>query len=116
MPDDLPNLAAGCVDTPSLGRLRVPDPSTQQPGILLRYGSVRDRSSCRWEERGEGIEGWGPCRMRRSYELRMCDWSADVCSSDLDGPVMFSVVWIGTRSKGWYERGGKVAELAKEQR
>ena len=34
----------------------------------------------------------------------------------IDVPVMLSVVWIVNRSKGWYERGGKVSELAKEQR
>ena len=34
----------------------------------------------------------------------------------IEVPVMLSVVWIVNRSKGWYERGGKVSELAKEQR
>lgn len=33
----------------------------------------------------------------------------------IEVPVMLSVVWIVNRSKGWYERGGKVSELAKEQ-
>lgn len=32
----------------------------------------------------------------------------------IEVPVMLSVVWIVNRSKGWYERGGKVSELAKE--
>ena len=44
MPDDLPNLDAGCVDTPSLDRLRVADPSTHPPRILLLYGALRERS------------------------------------------------------------------------
>ena len=48
MPDDLPNLDAGCVDTPSLGRLRVTDPSTHPPRILLLYGSLRERSYSRF--------------------------------------------------------------------
>ena len=48
MPDDLPNLDAGCVDTPSLGRLRVAAPSTHPPRILLLYGSLRDRSYSRF--------------------------------------------------------------------
>src|SRR3546814_9076186 len=48
MPDDLPNLDAGCVDTPSLGRLRVTDPSTPPPRILLLYGSLRERSYSRF--------------------------------------------------------------------
>ena len=34
----------------------------------------------------------------------------------IEVPVMLSVVWIVNRSKGWYERGGKVSELAKELR
>ncbi|MBC2886717.1 ACR3 family arsenite efflux transporter [Ochrobactrum sp. CM-21-5] len=34
----------------------------------------------------------------------------------IEVPVMLSVVWIVNRSKGWYERGGKVSELAKAQR
>ncbi|QFQ88644.1 ACR3 family arsenite efflux transporter [Paracoccus kondratievae] len=34
----------------------------------------------------------------------------------IEVPVMLSVVWIVNRSKGWYERGGKVSELAEEQR
>lgn len=34
----------------------------------------------------------------------------------IEVPVMLSVVWIVNRSKGWYERGGRVSELAKEQR
>lgn len=34
----------------------------------------------------------------------------------IEVPVMLSVVWIVNRSKGWYERGGKVSELAGEQR
>jgi ACR3 family arsenite transporter len=29
---------------------------------------------------------------------------------------MLSVVWIVNRSKGWYERGGKVSRLAEAQR
>ena len=48
MPDDLPNLDAGCVDTPSLGRLRVTGPSTHPPRILLLYGSLRERSYSRF--------------------------------------------------------------------
>lgn len=48
MPDDLPNLDAGCVDTPSLDRLRVADPSTHPPRILLLYGSLRERSYSRF--------------------------------------------------------------------
>src|SRR3546814_9038737 len=48
MPDDLPNLDAGCVDTPSLGRLSVTDPSTHPPRILLFYGSLRERSYSRF--------------------------------------------------------------------
>lgn len=48
MPDDLPNLDAGCVDTPSLGRLRVTHPSTHPPRILLLYGSLRERSYSRF--------------------------------------------------------------------
>ncbi|CAM5475556.1 MULTISPECIES: arsenical resistance protein ArsH [Hyphomicrobiales] len=47
MPHDLPNLYAGCVDTPSLGRLRVAAPSTHPPRILLLYGSLRERSYSR---------------------------------------------------------------------
>ena len=31
-------------------------------------------------------------------------------------PVMLSVVWIVNRSKGWYERGGKVSRLAEAHR
>ena len=34
----------------------------------------------------------------------------------IEVPVMLSVVWIVNRSKGWYERGGKVSEVVKEQR
>ncbi|PWR17737.1 ACR3 family arsenite efflux transporter [Zavarzinia compransoris] len=34
----------------------------------------------------------------------------------IEVPVMLSVVWIVNRSKGWYERGDKVSELAEEQR
>ena len=34
----------------------------------------------------------------------------------IEVPVMLSVVWIVNRSKGWYERGGKVSKLAGEQR
>jgi arsenic resistance protein ArsH len=48
MPDDLPNLDAGCVDTPSLDRLRVADLSTHPPRILLLYGSLRERSYSRF--------------------------------------------------------------------
>lgn len=48
MPGDLPNLAAGCVATPSLGRLRVTEPSTHPPRILLLYGSLRARSYSRF--------------------------------------------------------------------
>lgn len=29
----------------------------------------------------------------------------------IEVPVMLSVVWIVDRSKGWYERGGKVSKL-----
>jgi len=48
MPGDLPNLAAGCVATHSLGRLRVTEPSTHPPRILLLYGSLRARSYSRF--------------------------------------------------------------------
>ena len=48
MPDDIPNLDAGCVDTPSLDRLRVAAPSTHPPRILLLYGSLRERSYSRF--------------------------------------------------------------------
>ena len=34
----------------------------------------------------------------------------------IEVPVMLSVVWIVNRSKGWYERGGKVSRLAEAQR
>lgn len=34
----------------------------------------------------------------------------------IEVPVMLSVVWIVNRSKGWYERGGKVSKLAEAQR
>ena len=34
----------------------------------------------------------------------------------IEVPVMLSVVWIVNRSKGWYERGGKVAAVAEAKR
>lgn len=34
----------------------------------------------------------------------------------IEVPVMLSVVWIVNRSKGWYERGGKVSALSEAQR
>ena len=34
----------------------------------------------------------------------------------IEVPVMLSVVWIVNRSKGWYERGGKVSRLAEAHR
>ncbi|MDH4992464.1 ACR3 family arsenite efflux transporter [Aquamicrobium lusatiense] len=34
----------------------------------------------------------------------------------IEVPVMLSVVWIVNRSKGWYERGGKVSALTEAQR
>lgn len=34
----------------------------------------------------------------------------------IEVPVMLSVVWIVNRSKGWYERGGKVAAVAEANR
>ena len=34
----------------------------------------------------------------------------------IEVPVMLSVVWTVNRSKGWYERGGKVSKLAEAQR
>ncbi|WP_136161824.1 arsenical resistance protein ArsH [Sphingomonas flavalba] len=48
MPDDLPNLDAGCVDIPGIGRLRDATPSTHPPRILLLYGSLRERSYSRF--------------------------------------------------------------------
>ena len=34
----------------------------------------------------------------------------------IEVPVMLTVVWIVNRSKGWYERGGKVAAVAEAKR
>jgi len=48
MSDDIPNLNAGCVDIPSLDRLRLAAPSTHPPRILLLYGSLRERSYSRF--------------------------------------------------------------------
>ena len=48
MPDELPNLDAGCADVPSLDRLRAATPSTHPPRILLLYGSLRERSYSRF--------------------------------------------------------------------
>ena len=48
MPDDIPNLDAGYVDIPGIGRLRATTPSTHPPRILLLYGSLRERSYSRF--------------------------------------------------------------------
>ncbi|PWR17736.1 arsenical resistance protein ArsH [Zavarzinia compransoris] len=48
MPDDLPNLDAGYVDIPGIGRLRAATPSAHPPRILLLYGSLRERSYSRF--------------------------------------------------------------------
>src|SRR3546814_2699478 len=28
-------------------------------------------------------------KQKAAYEMRICDWSSDVCSSDLDDPLLF---------------------------
>ncbi len=48
MPDDIPNLDAGCADILSVDRLRAATPSTHPPRILLLYGSLRERSYSRF--------------------------------------------------------------------
>ncbi len=48
MPDDIPNLDAGCVDIPSIVRLHATSPSTHPPRMLLLYGSLRERSYSRF--------------------------------------------------------------------
>jgi arsenic resistance protein ArsH len=48
MPDELPNLDAGCADIPGIDRLRAATPSTHPPRILLLYGSLRERSYSRF--------------------------------------------------------------------
>ncbi|MFG1466351.1 arsenical resistance protein ArsH [Xanthobacter sp. DSM 24535] len=47
MPDDLPNVAADCLDVPTIDRLHA-TPSTHPPRILLLYGSLRERSYSRF--------------------------------------------------------------------
>ena len=44
---DLPNVDAGCIDIPSIDRLRA-TPATHPPRILLLYGSLRERSYSRF--------------------------------------------------------------------
>jgi hypothetical protein len=48
MPDDIPNLDAGCVDIPSIVRLHATSLSTHPPRMLLLYGSLRERSYSRF--------------------------------------------------------------------
>lgn len=47
MQDDLPNVAADCLDVPTIDRLHAM-PSTHPPRILLLYGSLRERSYSRF--------------------------------------------------------------------
>jgi len=48
MPDELPNLDAGCADIPGIDRLRAATPSTHPPRVLLLYGTLRERSYSRF--------------------------------------------------------------------
>src|SRR3546814_9684851 len=38
-------------------------------------------------------------KQKTAYEMRISDWSSDVCSSDL---VAFAVSWVAIRQKGIY--------------
>src|SRR3546814_2173991 len=50
-------------------------------------------------------------KQKTAYEMRISDWSSDVCSSDLDIYVVpaaeDSGVAIGAAFLGWWELGGK---------
>jgi len=48
VPDELPNLDAGCADIPGIDRLRAATPSTHPPRVLLLYGTLRERSYSRF--------------------------------------------------------------------
>src|SRR3546814_13516724 len=51
-------------------------------------------------------------KQKTAYEMRISDWSSDVCSSDLDAPIMARRRWrIGNRRECGIgsDRGGRVA-------
>src|SRR3546814_20045424 len=39
------------------------------------------------------------CKQKTAYELRVCDWSSDVCSADLIG-ASFGRQWSAVRNEG----------------
>src|SRR3546814_569673 len=57
----------------------------KKESLLLDFGcgDMPYREVIRSDERREGKEGVSKCRSRWSYELCICDWSSDVCSSYL---------------------------------
>src|SRR3546814_5675032 len=46
-------------------------------------------------------------KQKTAYEMRISDWSSDVCSSDLEGPrIVFLVAGLGVAAADMLEGGG----------
>src|SRR3546814_7492620 len=55
-------------------------------------------------------------KQKTAYEMRISDWSSDVCSSDLEGPDGIGAVLRGLERFGWEPilEGGNTIALTKE--
>src|SRR3546814_5195797 len=54
------------------------------------------------------------CKQKTVYEMRISDWSSDVCSSDLDtfGEIVLNLNWTqGTQKKGFFGGGSGNIDL-----
>jgi len=49
-------------------------------------------------------------KQKTAYEISCCDWSSDVCSSDLDGALAAELRAAGARLEGYVETG-RLVEL-----
>src|SRR3546814_4091533 len=53
------------------------------------------------------------CKYKTEYEMRIMDWSSDVCSSDLIGEGPFAMMFV--REVGAFEEIGNPADAALRQ-
>ena len=115
---DMPNLTDDVVDTPTLEKLDVENPSTNPPRILLLYGSLRERSFSRLviEESARLLESFGcETRIFNPSGLPLVD---DV-GADRDHPKVKELLELVMWSEGqvWCspERHGSMTGIMKTQ-
>jgi len=115
MPDDLPNVAADCLDVPTIDRLHA-TPSTHPPRILLLYGSLRERSYSRFLtlEAERLLKHFGA----ETPHLRSV-WPAATGRAEIDHPKVRELRDLSAWSEGqvWTspERHGAMSAVMKAQ-